>query len=130
VTFSQVAVQFPRLAAELGRLSGEDLQRAVERIVDQALTATGAEVPSRDPAEVERLVWSLDDVAWNLQEQAEQGRASQAVYHHAFRRARAASALFELVEGRYGQAVFEATYALDANEDVVLQLLSAGPAPA
>ncbi len=72
---------------------------------------------------MERLVWSLDDVAWKLQEEAEQGRVSQAQYILAFRRARAASGLFDLLAGRFGSAVSEATYALGANEDAVLQLV-------
>lgn len=126
MTFSQVTVQFPRLAAELGQRSGPDLDQAVRRIVDAALTATGLEVPNRSSKDVERLVWSLDDVAWRLQEEAEGGETSVALYNHAFRRARAASALLELVEGRYGPAVYEAVQALNADQDGVIQVLS-GP---
>jgi hypothetical protein len=123
VTYPQVAAEFPRLAAELAHLSGEDREAAVRRVVEAALAATSVEVTSTSADDVERLVWSLDDVAWKLQEEAEQGRVSQAQYIHAFRRARAAGGLFDLLTGRFGSAVSEATYALGANEDAVLQLV-------
>jgi hypothetical protein len=126
MTFGQVTAQFPRLAAELGQRSGPDLDEAVRRIVEEALSATGLQVTSRGSKDVERLVWSLDDMAWRLQEEAETGKTSPALYSQAFRRARAASGLLELLEGRYGPAVYEATQALNSDEDTVIQLLS-GP---
>jgi hypothetical protein len=125
MTFGQVGAEFPHLATELSRLSGPSLDDAVHRIVETALTTTGLEVPSRDKADVERLAWSLDDTAWKLQEDAEQGRTTQIAYHRAFLKARAASSLLELLEGRYGPAVYEATHALSSNEERVLSLLSA-----
>ena len=69
------------------------------------------------------LVWSLDDVAWSLQEAVDKGTASQLDYVRAFRRARAANGLLDLLENRYDSAVYEASQALSANEDAVLQLL-------
>jgi hypothetical protein len=123
VTYAQVAAEFPRLAAELAHLSGEDRESAVRRVVEAALAATGVEVTSMDAGDVERLAWSLDDVAWKLQEEAEQGKVSQAQYIRAFRRARAAGGLFDLLGGHFGSAVSEATYALGADEDAVLQLV-------
>jgi hypothetical protein len=125
MTFSQVAVEFPRLAAELTRHSGDDLDEAVRRVVEGALIATGLQVTARDSTDVERLVWSLDDVAWEMQEEAERGTASRVAYIQAFRRARAANGLLELVEGRHGRAVYEAAHALDDNEDAVLELIRA-----
>ena len=77
---------------------------------------------------MERLVWSLEDSASKLQEEAEQGAASQVAYHRAFLKAMAANGLLDLVEGRYGPAVFNATYALNSDEDAVLQLLAGPPA--
>jgi hypothetical protein len=124
MTFGHVAVEYPRLAAELAQRSGPDLDEAVRRIVEGALTATGLQVTSRNPTDVERLVWSLDDVTWGLQEQSEGGRTSGALYHQAFRKARAASGLLEFVEGRYGNAVYEAVQALNADEDAALRELS------
>jgi hypothetical protein len=125
MTFSQLTVQFPRLAAQLVQRSGPDLDEAVRRIVEEALVATGLQVTSRSPKDLEHLVWSLDDVAWGLQEEAERGGSSLALYHLAFRKARAASGLLELIEGRYGPAVYEAVQALNGDEDAVVQLLSA-----
>ena len=54
------------------------------------------------------LVWSLDDVAWSLQEAVDKGAASQLDYVRAFRRARAANRLLDLLENRYDSAVYEA----------------------
>jgi hypothetical protein len=123
MSFSQLTVQFPRLAAGLAQRSGSDLDGAVRQIVEGALAATGLEVTDRSSKGVERLVWSLDDVAWGLQEQVESGRTSPALYNQAFRRARAASGLLELVEGRYGPAVYEAIQALNSDEEAAVQLL-------
>ncbi|MGO9657677.1 MAG: hypothetical protein ACLQVK_06265 [Acidimicrobiales bacterium] len=125
MSFSQLTVQFPRLAAELAQRSGSDLDEAVRRIVEGAMAATGLEVTNRSPKEVEHLVWSLDDVAWGLQEQVESGKTSPALYSHAFRKARAASALLGMLEGRYGEAVYEAVQALSSDEEAAVQLLGA-----
>jgi hypothetical protein len=123
VAFSRIAFEFPRLAVELERLSGDDLEEAVQRVVETALTATGVQVTDRSPAAVNTLVWSLDDVAWGLQEAVDKGTASQLDYVRAFRKARAANGLLDLLENRYDSAVYEASQALSANEDAVLQLL-------
>ena len=125
VTFSQLTVQFPRLAAELAQRSGPDLDEAVRRIVEDALSETGVQVTSRSPKDLEHLVWSLDDVAWRLQEEAEGGKTSPALYNLAFRKARAASGLLEMVEGRHGPAVYEAVQALNGDEDALVQLIKA-----
>ena len=76
MTFSQLTVQFPHLAAELGQLSGPELDEAVRRVVEEGLSATGLQLTSRSPKDLERLVWSLDDEAWGLQEKAEAGHLS------------------------------------------------------
>jgi hypothetical protein len=123
VAFNRLALEFPRLAVELERLSGDDLATAVGRIVEAALTATAVQVTDTSPAAVNTLVWSLDDVAWSLQEAVDKGAASQLDYVRAFRRARAANGLLDLLESRYDSAVYEASQALSANEDAVLQLL-------
>jgi hypothetical protein len=125
MTFSQLTVQFPHLAAELGQLSGPELDEAVRRVVEEGLSATGLQLTSRSPTDLERLVWSLDDEAWGLQEKAEAGQASLALYNLAFRKARAVSGLLEMVEGRYGPAVYESVQALNADEDAVVQLIKA-----
>jgi hypothetical protein len=125
MTFSQLTVQFPHLAAELGQRSGPDLDEAVRRIVEEGLSATGLQLTSRSPKDLERLVWSLDDEAWGLQEKAEAGQASLALYNLAFRKARAASGLLEMVEGRYGPAVYESVQALNTDEDALVQLIKA-----
>jgi hypothetical protein len=125
VTFTRVAIQYPRLANKLSQFSEADLEAAVRGVVDQALAATGVQVASQDPREVERLVWSLDDAVWVLQERAEQDPSSQLPYLQAFRRARAASALLDLLEGRYDTAVYEAMHALGADEEAVIELLAA-----
>jgi hypothetical protein len=125
VTFTRVAIQYPRLANKLAQLSPADLHSAVEGVVEKAMSATSLQVPSRDTREVERLVWSLDDAVWALQERAEQDPGSQLPYLQAFRRARAASALLDLLEGRYDTAVYEAMHALGANEDELIELLDA-----
>jgi hypothetical protein len=92
-------------------------------VVEGALERNGVTLPSRDPAVVERLVWSLDDAVWKLQEEVAAGTATEVAYNQAFRRARAVNGLFELLQGRYGRAVSEATHALYANEDTALELL-------
>ncbi len=125
MTFSQLTVQYPHLAAELGQLSGPALDEAVRRIVEEGLSATGLQLTSRNPKDVERLVWSLDDEAWGLQEKAEAGQEPPALYNLAFRKARAANGLLEMVEGRYGPAVYEAVQALSADEDALVQLVKA-----
>lgn len=127
VTFSQMAVEFPKVAAQLARLSGEELDEAVRRVVEAALTATNLQVPDRVPKQVERLVWSLDDAAWDLQDKAERGEVSRIVYNRAFLQARAANSLLELLEGRHGQAVYEAVQALNSDEAAVLRLLEGSP---
>jgi hypothetical protein len=124
VAFTDVGSEFPRLGAQLARLHGEDLRAGASRVVEGALERNGLSLPSRDPATVERLVWSLEDQAWKLQEEAAQGTATQVAYNQAFRQARAANGLFELLEGRYGRAVYEATHALYADEDTALELLN------
>jgi hypothetical protein len=123
MAFNRLALEFPRLAAELERLPGDGLEAAVRRIVEAALTSTGVQVTDRSPAAVNTLVWSLDDAAWALQEAVDKGTASQLDYVRAFRRARAASGLLDLLENRYDSAVYEACQALSANEDAVLALL-------
>ena len=123
MTFSQVGAQYPRVASELGRLSGDELEAAVRRVVDTAVRATGLQV-SPERKELERLVWALDDEAWALQEKAQEGDVPVVAQQRAFIRARAASAALELQEGRYGPAVYEAIQALSGNEAVVLGLLS------
>ncbi|MGD0810645.1 MAG: hypothetical protein ABSA91_13205 [Acidimicrobiales bacterium] len=123
MAFNRLAFEFPRLAAELERLPGDDLQTTVGRIVESALTATGVQVTDRSPAAVNTLVWSLDDVAWALQEAVDKGTATQLDYVRAFRRARAANGLLDLLENRFDSAVYESSQALSANEDAVLQLL-------
>ena len=125
MTFTRVAIQYPRLANKLSKLSPAELEVAVNGVVEKALAATGLQVTNRDRGEVERLVWSLDDAVWALQEKTEQDPASQLPYLQAFRRARAASALLDLTEGQYDTAIYEAMHALGANEDGVIELLSA-----
>jgi hypothetical protein len=123
VPFSRVAIQYPRLANKLSQLPESDLEAAVQSMVERALAATGVQLTSRDPGDVERGVWSLDDAVWALQEKAEQDPSSQLPYLQAYRRARAASGLLDLVEGRYDSAVYEAMHALGANEDTEIELL-------
>ena len=122
MTFTRVAIEYPRLANKLSQLPENELEAAVKGVVEKALAATGVQVTNREPREVERLVWSLDDAVWVLQEKAEQDPSSQLPYLQAFRKARAASGLLDLIEGRYDTAVYEAMHALGANEDAVIEL--------
>lgn len=124
MTFTRVAIQYPRLANKLSQLSPAELEVAVNGVVEKALAANGLQVSNRDRGEVERLVWSLDDAVWALQEKTEQDPTSQLPYLQAFRRARAANALLDLTEGQYDTAIYEAMHALGANEDGVIELLS------
>jgi len=127
MAFSDVGTEFPRVAHRLARLPSGEVQEAVRRVVEGALDRNGVAVANRDPAAVERLAWSLDDAAWKLQEEADQGKATQVAYNQAFRRARAASSLLEFLHGRYGRAVYEATHALYADEDAALELIGGVP---
>lgn len=124
VTFSQVAMEYPRAAAALAGLPSEVVEPTVRRVVEAALQATGLQVPDRSSKAVERLVWSLDDAVWDLQDKAESGGASRVAYQRAFLQARAANALLELLEHRFGSAVYEAIQALNSDETAVLRLLA------
>jgi hypothetical protein len=126
--YSTLGPEFPRLAAELARLQAGQRDAAVRRVVEGALSKNAVTVPAGDTATVERLVWSLDDAAWKLQEEVAEGRASASAYNQAFRQARAANGLLELLQGRYDRALYEATHALYGNEDVALELLDGPPA--
>ncbi len=85
---------------------------AVQRIVGRALAANTLQVIDTSSASLESLVRSLDTVAWDLQDEAEGGAASQAAYHQAFCRARAANAMPDLVKGSRDAAVYEAAHGL------------------
>ena len=124
MAFADVGAEFPRVASELARHSGDDLARAVARVVEEALTTTGLQVPDRDKKAVERMVWSLDDAVWDLQDKSEKGEVPQVAYLRAFLQARAANSLLELLDGRYGPAMYEATQALSRNEERVVELLA------
>jgi len=124
MAFAEVGAEFPRVASELARLSGEDLGRAVARVVEAALASTSLTVADRDKKAVERLVWSLDDSVWDLQDKAEKGEVPQVAYLRAFLQARAGNSLLELLDGRFGPAVYEAIQALNGNEGRVLEILA------
>jgi len=61
----------------------------------------------------------LDDVAWNIQERAESGSATQEEYLQAFAKARAAAAV--------GFALVTLVEDLDLDTDAVLAQLACGP---
>lgn len=121
--YSSLGNEFPRLAAQLAQVPDAEVGQAARRVVKGALDKNGLTVANTDRAAVEQLVWSLDDAAWQLQEQVEKGTATQVAYAQAFRRARAANSLLDLVEGRYSEAIYEATHALYADEEFALKLL-------
>jgi hypothetical protein len=127
VAFSDVGLEFPRVAHRLAQLPSGEVEAAARRVVEGALARNGVAVASTDLPAVERLVWSLDDAAWKLQEETDQGKASATAYNEAFRRARAANGLLELLQGRYGRAMYEATHALYGNEDATLELIGGEP---
>jgi hypothetical protein len=80
--------------------------------LDAALAAIRSGVPV-DPAElsgIRRLADHLDEIAWDTQDQAEQGILPQRAYHEAFARARAAAAVSFALEAEALQAALESVY--------------------
>jgi hypothetical protein len=93
-----------RLALDCAGLCDERLDRA-----EEVLTA-GRLGDGPERADVLALVEELDELAWDLQDRAEAGTASQEQYLHAFARARAAAAAGFAFEGDALVAASEGLY--------------------
>jgi hypothetical protein len=123
----------PDLTTRLQRVSVADLRRVTAEVVDAALRATELHDQSLDAAvralragrygdglereRVKDLEVQLDETAWDLQDRADAGDASQDDYLAAFRRARAAAALWFALDDDALQAALEAVYEARAATD-------------
>ena len=108
-----------RLAAE--RVAGAALQEADVRdeTVDRALTAlrAGRYGESEERSAVKAFADRLDELAWDIQEQVDTGEAEQEDYLTAFRKARAATALWFALDEDPRTAAIEAAYEAQAATD-------------
>ena len=117
----RLAQRWPTFAARLAALPDHEQRSAAQRAAAAALVATGQLTQRLDDrplleAEVERL----DDVAWQVQEQVDDGQASDEAYEEAFGRARAVNAaLVAHHGGAPGEALYEALHALPETTDPI-----------
>jgi hypothetical protein len=92
---SRLAQQYAALYDALEAKRRTDRRAAVQRLVVAAVDANG--FVASEATEV-GLAERLDEQAWQVQEQIQQGKATQEEYEVAFRRARAASAVQMLAD--------------------------------
>ncbi len=119
----------PELVARITGASPQQQRRIAVEAASLAVTAVGLHNPATEHAlrvlraggldsqvrqAVEQLVEQLDETAWDLQEQAEGGRAEQAAYQQAFQRARAASSLAFALADDPQAAALEGVYEAEA----------------
>jgi hypothetical protein len=112
--------QFPDLAHAIADLEGPDRTSAVRRLVEAATQSNGLNTAELPVVDAKTLVRELDQVAWDLQ------GVGSSDYPEAFRRARAANAYLDLLEGRGESAAYEAVHALGADEDSAIGLVRGG----
>jgi hypothetical protein len=132
----------PDLAERLRSAGNAGLRAVADKIAAAAVAAMKVSDPRIDAglhaaaardwgntavrADLEKLTEELDEIAWDIQEQAEEGTATEAEYETAFRRARAVAALCFSLESdaatAASESVYEAWHALD-NPDVVRDLI-------
>jgi hypothetical protein len=108
-----------RLAAE--RVAGAALREADVRdeTVERALRALGdgRYGDSEERSAIKALADRLDELAWDIQERVDSGEADQKDYLAAFRKARAATALWFALDGDPRTAAIEAAYEAQAATD-------------
>ncbi len=136
-----MATRLESRSAELSRLieaaDGDRQRRIAVRVAEAALAAVPLDEPESASALADlaagrrggpgmrsaaALTERLDDLAWDIQEKVDEGRAEQAEYLEAFRRARAVNAVvFALGADDARQAALEAAYEAEAaTEDLAL----------
>ena len=136
-----MATRLESRSAELSRLieaaDGDHQCRIAVRVAEAALAAVRIDEPELASAVVDlaagrrggpglrsakALTERLDELAWDIQERVDEGRAEQAEYLEAFRRARAVNAVvFALGAEDTQEAALEAAYEAEAaTEDLAL----------
>jgi hypothetical protein len=80
--------------------------------LDAAIAALGADgaTDTTVRTELDALVCELDQRAWDIQDEIEQGRATEEEYLHAFDRARVAAAAFWALDSNPAVAALESAY--------------------
>ena len=117
--------------AKLRQAAHEAVRTALEErpIADARLEAAlraleaGRYGASAERERLQVLVDELDAEQWRLQDAVERGEAERASYDEAFMRARAANALWYLLDEDPGEAAFEALYETLAALDEDLERL-------
>ena len=124
---SRLRSQHPELAGALATVPEHRLGRVLQRLCDESLAATGLAIgdDERSLDSLKMLVDRLDEEAFDINDEVDEGRRSRDEYERAFVRARAANALLYLVSGEGEEAVYEALAALDADEGLVRKLITA-----
>ena len=109
--------QYPDLANLFSALDGVRQHEVALAIAEVAVRTSGTFLPNHDPAALAERVEVLDEVAWDLQDEAPDR------YVGAFKQARAANAVLWCVRGEPAEAIYEAIHALD-DDDLVMRLLA------
>jgi hypothetical protein len=127
---SQPIQALRRVAAEAAGLAVTRIQLADPRL-DAAL-ATVRKGALSDPAErsrVRELTAELDEIAWDMQDKAEQGILPRQAYHEAFARARASAAVGFALEPdtlyAARESVYEAWHAIADPDAVRMAVINA-----
>ncbi len=108
----QAALAVSRLVGDRARIADPRLGAALERL------QAGEYGDSLQRRAVLALTQELDEVAWDVNRRVEAGEADKADYVHAFRKARAANAVWYALDSDSLAAAAEATYeALAAIDD-------------
>jgi hypothetical protein len=142
-------------SAELSQLiesaDAEPQRRIAVRVAQVALAAVPIDEPELAPALADlaadrwggpgvqsatTLTDRLDNLAWDIQEEVDEGTAEQAEYLEAFRRARAVSAVAFALDADPRNAALEAAYEaeaatenLDLIRGIVNEILGIEPSP-
>lgn len=106
---------------EVGRLLATQSAASRRSLALRAATAARTRWTLKDPQDDEVLaaeVKRLDELAWQVQEDAEGGRATNEQYELAFRRARAMHATLFARQGHADDAIYEALHALHESFDL------------
>lgn len=136
-----MATRLKTRSADLSRLIesavGEQQRRIAVRAAEAALAAVLLDEPELAPAlaDLAAARWGgpglrsaaaltdrLDNLAWDIQEEVDEGRAEQAEYLEAFRRARAVNAVVFALDGDAREAALEAAYEAEAATENLSQI--------
>jgi hypothetical protein len=109
----RVAVAGAELAIERAGLRDADVDMVLQLLKEGVVGDTA------ERASLAQRVQELDEIQWRLQDEMNEGRASEEDYNRGFSQARAASAVFFAVAEDAREAALEALYeALAATDDL------------